>query len=99
MLWVCYLLNTAYCDCSRCLGERRRAAGVPSFSRELVLALDVPVEVVVLLRLVVAVGALLPLYADVVLVGLMLREVAVRLRLVGTVSTLRRGCACWPCAP
>ena len=39
---------------------------MPSFSRGRVVALDVPVEVVVLLRLVVAVGALLPLNADVV---------------------------------
>jgi len=44
--------------------------------------LDVLVEVAGMLRLVVAVGALLPLYADVVLVGLVQRDAVVRLGLV-----------------
>ena len=52
---------------------------MPSISRGRVLALDVHFEVSGLLRLVVAVGALLPLYADVVLRGLVLRDLAVRL--------------------
>jgi len=49
---------------------------VPSISLGRVLALDVSLEVVVLLRLVVADGALLPLHADIVDVGLVQRDVA-----------------------
>jgi len=45
------------------------------------MALDVLVQVAILLRLVNAVRALLPLNADVVLVGLVLRDVAVDLAL------------------
>jgi len=51
-------------------------------SRGRVLALDVLVEVAVRLGLVVAGGALLPLHADVVDVGLVQHGVAVGLRLV-----------------
>ena len=61
------------------------------------MAFDVPVEVAVLLRLVVAVVALLPLNADATFHGPVLREVAVRLGLV-IAPTLRRCCACGPCA-
>ena len=71
---------------------------MPCISLGRVLALDVRLEVVVLLSFVVAVGALLPFYVDVVLVGLVRRDVAVLLRLVVTVRTVRRCCVCRSCA-
>ena len=51
-------------------------------------ALDAPVEATVLLCLVVALGALPPRYADVVFLDLVLRDLAVRLRLVVALGAL-----------
>ena len=58
------------------------------FSLGRMLSFDVPAEVAALLRLVVAMMALLPLNVEIVDVGLVRRECAALLRLVLAVGTL-----------